>query len=80
MPATKLIAIGGRKWSEDAAKEVIVAAEKSTQPIELIVESGDTVRTLQVEWHGGLAYPHLARNAQNPDLLSLIIAPKSKAR
>jgi len=79
-PATKLIAIGGRKWNEDAAKEVIVAAEKNPQPIELIVESGDTVRTLRIDWHGGLAYPHLARNAQLPDLLSQIIAPKSKTR
>ena len=79
-PATKLIAIGGRKWNEDAAKEVIVAAEKTTQTIELIVESGDTVRTLRVDWHGGLAYPHLARNADQPDLLSRIIAAKSKAK
>jgi len=79
-PAMKLIAIGGRKWNDDAAKEVIVAAEKNAQPIELIVESGDTVRTLYVDWHGGLAYPHLARNTQQADLLSQIIAPKSKAR
>ena len=79
-PATKLIAIGGHKWNEDAAKEVIVAAERTTQPIELIVESGDTVRTLRVDWHGGLAYPHLARNADQPDLLSRIIAAKSKAK
>jgi predicted metalloprotease with PDZ domain len=79
-PTTKLIAIGGRKWSEDAAKEVTVAAEKTSEPIELIVESGNTVRTLRVDWHGGLAYPHLARNAQQPDLLSQIIAPKSKTR
>ena len=79
-PATKLIAIGGRKWNEDAAKEVIVAAEKNAQPIELIVEGGDTVRTLRVDWNGGLAYPHLARNAQKADLLSQIIAPKSKRK
>ena len=79
-PATKLIAIGGRKWSEDAAKEVILAAGKSTQPIELIVESGDTVRTLRAEWHGGLAYPHLMRSTGQPDLLSQIIAPKARIK
>lgn len=79
-PAMKLLAIGGRKWSENAAEEVVRAAEKSTQPIELIVESGDTVRTLRADWHGGLAYPHLARDARKPDLLSRIIAPKGKAK
>jgi hypothetical protein len=38
------------------------------------------VRTLRVDWHGGLAYPHLARDAAHPDLLSQIIAPRSKAK
>jgi hypothetical protein len=75
-----LVAIGGRKWSEDAAKEVVIAAEKNSQPIELIVESGDTVRTLRVDWHGGLAYPHLARDSAKADLLSRIIAPRSKTK
>jgi predicted metalloprotease with PDZ domain len=79
-PATKLIAIGGRKWDEDAAKEVILAAEKSGEPIELIVESGNSVRTLRVEWRGGLAYPHLVRDSAKPDLLALILTPKSKAK
>jgi len=78
-PAQKLIAIGARKWSADAAKEVIIAAEKTAQPIDLIVESGDTVRTLRVDWHGGLAYPHLERDAGKPDLLSQILAPRTKA-
>ena len=79
-PATKLIAIGGRKWDEDAAREVILASEKSGAPIELIIESGNSVRTLKVEWRGGLAYPHLVRNGTQPDLLALIITPKSKAK
>ena len=77
-PAMRVIAIGGRKWSGDAAKETIVAAEKTTQPIDLIVESGDTVRTLPVDWHGGLAFPHLQRDASKPDLISKIIAPKAR--
>jgi predicted metalloprotease with PDZ domain len=78
-PATQLIAIGGRKWSADAAKEVIRAAEKAGAPIDLIVESGDTVRTLHVDWHGGLAFPHLVRDSSKPDLISKIIARRSNA-
>ena len=79
-PATKLIAIGGRKWDEDAAREVILAAEKSGAPIELIVESGNSVRTLKVEWRGGLAYPHLVRDSAHPDLLSKILTPRSRLK
>lgn len=77
-PVMKVLAIGGRKWSGDAAQAAVVAAEKTTQPIELIVESGDLVRTLRVDWHGGLAYPHLQRDASRPDLLSKIMAPKTR--
>jgi len=79
-PATKLLAIGGRKWKGDAAKEIVIAAEKTSAPIELIVESGDTVRTLRVDWHGGLAYPHLARDDKRPDILSKIIAPRNNTK
>ena len=74
----KILAIGGRKWNADAAKEVVVAAERTRDPIELIVENGNLVRTLRLDWHGGLAYPHLERDRSKPDLVSQIIAPRAK--
>jgi len=77
-PSMTLIAIGGRKWSADAAKEVIIAAEHAVEPIEVIVGSGDRVRTVRIDWHGGLARPHLARTTNSPDLLSRIIAPRAR--
>ena len=36
-PGMKLIGIGGRKWSGDTAREVLVQAEHTTAPVELIV-------------------------------------------
>jgi predicted metalloprotease with PDZ domain len=75
-PAMRLLAIGGRKWSMNAARDAIVNAEKASQPIELIVESADIVRVLHVGYHAGLRNPHLTRNPERPDLLSQIIAPK----
>jgi len=38
------------------------------------------VRTLRVDWHGGLAYPHLARDPRQPDLISRIITPRSAVK
>jgi len=75
-PGMRLLAINGRKWSTNAARATIVAAERATQPIELIVESTDIVRVLHVDYHAGLRNPHLVRNPIEPDLLSQIIAPK----
>jgi len=75
-PAMRLLAIDGHKWTIGAAHNAIVSAEKSSQQIELIVESGDTVRTLAVSYHDGLRYPHLVRNPKRPDLLSKIMTPR----
>jgi predicted metalloprotease with PDZ domain len=76
-PAMRLLAVNGQQWTIKAVREAVTNAEKSPEPIELIVESGDTVRTLQVDFHAGLRNPHLVRNEERPDVLSQIMAPKS---
>jgi len=76
-PAMRLVAIGGHKWSADAAREAVVRAENSPAPIELIVESADLVRVLHIDYHGGLRNPHLVRDPSKTDLLSQILAPKA---
>ena len=76
-PAMHLISIGGHKWSADAARETVIRAEKSPDPIELIVEAADLVRVLHVDYHGGLRNPHLVREPSGTDLLSQILAPKA---
>jgi len=75
-PTMRLVAVDGHKWNISAARDAIVRAEKTTQPIELIVEAADSVRSLLLDYHAGLRNPHLVRNAQQPDLLDEIIAPK----
>jgi predicted metalloprotease with PDZ domain len=76
-PGMRVESIAGHKWTIAAARDAIVRAEKTTEPLELIVESADQVRVLHVDYHGGLQYPHLVRDAGKADLLSLILAPKT---
>lgn len=76
LPAMRLLAIDGHKWETGAARDAIVAAEKSTRPTELIVESGTAVHVWPVAYHGGLRYPHLVRDAAQPDRLSQIMAAR----
>ena len=52
--------------------------EKSTQPIELVIEAGDAVHVWHVNYHGGLRYPHLVRDPEQPDRLSQIMAARVK--
>lgn len=71
-----IVAVSGMAYDADRLKRAITAA-KTTQPaIELLVRQGDAYRTLQVEYRGGLRYPHLQRIVGTPDRLAQLLAPK----
>jgi hypothetical protein len=40
------------------------------------VRDFDTFRTVRLDYHGGLRYPHLERVEQTPDRLSAILAAR----
>ena len=72
----KLIAVDGVEYSADSLKEKITQAKTGKEPIVLLIKRGDQFRTLSVEYHGGLRYPHLERDASKPALLDAILAAK----
>ena len=76
-PDMQVLAIGGHKWSADAARETVIKAETSSEPIELVVEAADVVRVLHIDYHGGIRNPHLVRDASKADLLSRVFAPRA---
>ena len=73
----KLVAVNGRKWTQDILREAILAAKSSKEPIELMVENEDFYHTVKVDWHEGEKYPHLERIAGKADLLSEIAKAKA---
>jgi predicted metalloprotease with PDZ domain len=77
-PATRIIAVNGRKFNAVLLREAIDGAVKSTQPIEIMVEDGEFYKTYRVDYHGGERYPSLVRDESQPDLLSAITAPHAK--
>lgn len=72
----KLVAVNGREFSADLLKEAIRAAAGTSEPIELLVKNYDTYRTVKLDWHGGLRYPHLERVEGTPDRLSALYAAR----
>ena len=44
--------------------------------MELIVENGSYFKTVRVDYHGGLRYPHLERAAGESDVLTAIAKPR----
>jgi predicted metalloprotease with PDZ domain len=71
-----LVAVNGQAYSTDVLKDAIAAAKNSKAPIQLLLKYQGGFRTVPVDYHEGLKYPHLARVDGAPDYLSEIIAPR----
>jgi predicted metalloprotease with PDZ domain len=70
----KIIAVNGMEYSSDAIKDAVTASAKDkNQPIELLVKNFDEYKTLRIDYHDGLKYPHLERIEGKPDRLSELL-------
>jgi hypothetical protein len=56
---------------------MITAATTQSDRIELILKLNDRYRLAHVDYHGGLRYPHLERDATASALLDAILAPRT---
>jgi predicted metalloprotease with PDZ domain len=74
-PGMKLIAVNGRRWTPAILRTAVKTAKAGPEAIELLVENGDFFKTCKLDYHEGEKYPHLERNAANPDLLGQILKP-----
>jgi predicted metalloprotease with PDZ domain len=73
---TQVIAVNGQAYDKDVLADAIKAAKDGTAPIELMVKEFDRYRTVAIDYHGGLRYPHLERIAGKPDLLTPILSAR----
>jgi len=74
----KVAAIFSQQFSLDALREAVMAAQSTTAPIQILVANGAEFQTFSVDYHGGLRYPHLERDASRPDYLSEILRPLAR--
>ena len=77
-PGMSIIAVNGREYSADVLKDVVTAAaEKDNKdPIQLLVKDFDEYRTLSIDYHGGLKYPHLEQVKGQRDYLGKLLAQR----
>ncbi len=71
-----LVAVNGQAYKPEVLEAAIKAAKDGKAPIELLLKYQDQYRTVPVDYHGGLQYPHLERIKGAPDYLSQIIKAK----
>lgn len=74
-PGMKIVAVNGRKYSDDLIRDTVKRSSGATEPTELIIESEEFMKVYHVDYRGGARYAHLERDAAKPDLLTEILKP-----
>jgi predicted metalloprotease with PDZ domain len=73
-PGMTVVAVNSRDYDADELKEAITATAKDkNQPIELLVKDFNEYKTVRIDYHGGLKYPHLERDNSKPDTLAKLL-------
>jgi predicted metalloprotease with PDZ domain len=74
-PNMTIIAVDGHIYSSDALNESI--AHPRNGKISLVIRNFDSVETREIQYAGGVRYPHLERIPGTHDYLSEILEPRS---
>jgi predicted metalloprotease with PDZ domain len=74
---TEMIAVNGIAWSDDAAREAILAAKSGDGALRLLVKNGKRFREVTLNWKGGLRYPRLMKTGVQPGSIDLLLTPKA---
>ncbi len=72
----EILAVGGFAYSDEVMKDAIIAAKGGTEPITLIVKNGTHVRTVPINWAGGLRYPRLEKIGAAFGSLDMLLTPR----
>ncbi len=74
-PGMKLVAINGRRASDELLRQAIRESKGSTQPIELIVDHDGFIKVIKVDYHDGERYPHMTRVSGTAAFIDDILKP-----
>lgn len=73
----KIVAVNGDAFDTTALKDAIRWSQAKQVPIELLVEDNKQYRTVRVDYHDGLRYPHLEPSGTGVRTLDAILAPRT---
>src|SRR5438552_308898 len=75
-PGMKVVAVNGRRFSDDVLRDALKAGTNGSAPLELMVENTDYYKTFKLDYHAGEKYTHPVRDKSKPDTLGEIIEPR----
>ena len=71
-----LVAVNDHPFSDDLLKAEITAAKGSKAPIHLLVKTADRLRSVDLNWTGGLRYPRFEKTGTGDMALDKLLMPK----
>jgi hypothetical protein len=71
-----IVAVNNRVYKGDVLKAAVRDAKAGKGPIELLVKKGNNLRTISLDYKGGLRYPRLERIAGTRDRLESLFKAK----
>lgn len=74
-PDAQLIAVNGESFTVERLGRAVVNAKGAGEAVQLVVKANQNLRTVIVNWHEGLKYPHLEKIATSEASLDRILAP-----
>lgn len=77
-PGMKIVAINGRRASDELLHAAIRNTKNASQPVELIVENAGYFHVMKFDYQGGEKYPHLVRDNSQTALLDSVLVPLVK--
>jgi len=77
-PGMQILAVNGLRYSADVLRNAIKGSKTASGPLSIEFQNDDVVKTVSVDYHGGIREPHLERAGSKPDMLAQILAALAK--
>ena len=74
---TQIVAVDGLAYDGDRLRDTVSGARTNNAAIEFLTKNGDRYRAVRIDYHDGLRYPHLERDAGVPARLDQILEPRN---
>src|SRR5215470_17242122 len=78
-PGMQILAVNGLRYSAEVLRSAIKESKTASGPMTIEFQNDDVVKTVSLDYHGGMREPHLERDASKPDLMAQILAARVKS-
>jgi len=74
--AGQIVGVNGESYSGDRLKAAIAGAKGTREPIRLLVKTGERLRDVAIDYHGGARYPRFEKVGTGEGGLDRLLAPR----